>query len=74
MGDRKGRKLGLQVSMILMFVTTFSLGCLPGYNTIGILAPILLTILRLFQGISAGGQLVGSMLFLVGVFIYNQNN
>ena len=66
-GDRKGRKFALQLSMLLMFSATFLLGCLPGYNTIGVFAPLLLTLLRIFQGLSVGGQLVGSMLFLVGM-------
>ena len=69
LGDRKGRKYALQVSMLLMFLATFLLGCLPNYDTIGAFAPILLTILRLFQGLSVGGQLVGSMLFLVGLSV-----
>ena len=37
------------------------LGCLPGYNTIGVFAPILLTLIRMVQGLAVGGQLVGSM-------------
>ena len=53
--------------MLLMFSSTFLLGCLPGYNTIGVLAPLLLTLLRIFQGLSVGGQFVGSILFLVGM-------
>eukprot|EP01083_Nonionella_stella_P001634 4662_1 len=64
-GDKMGRKRALQISMILMFIATFTMGCLPGVATIGVWAPILLTILRLFQGISVGGQLVGSILFIV---------
>ena len=48
-----------------MFLTTFILGVLPGYKKIGVFAPILLTILRCLQGLSVGGQLVGSALFLV---------
>ena len=66
-GDRKGRKVALKLSIMLMVTATFLLGCLPNYDSIGIMAPILLTLLRLFQGLSVGGQLVGSMLFLVGM-------
>lgn len=65
LGDKMGRKLALQVSMAMMFISTFCMGLLPSYNTIGIAAPVILTLLRLFQGLSVGGQLVGSMLFLV---------
>eukprot|EP01084_Bolivina_argentea_P256307 431486_1 len=64
-GDKTGRKRTLQISILLMFITTFTMGCLPTYSVIGIWAPILLTILRLFQGISVGGQLVGSILFIL---------
>ena len=60
-----GRKLALQISMVMMFISTFCMGILPTYHTLNIAAPIILTILRLFQGLSVGGQLVGSMLFLV---------
>ena len=71
LGDKKGRKKALQISMILMFIATFTIGCLPSVSSIGIIAPILLTLLRLFQGISVGGQLVGSILFIVGMFPYH---
>eukprot|EP01084_Bolivina_argentea_P093687 168455_1 len=64
-GDAKGRKYALQLSMILMFIATFSIGCLPTQTTIGIWSPIILIILRLFQGVSVGGQLIGSILFIV---------
>ena len=63
-----GRKLALQISMTLMFISTFTMGCLPSYSSVGFAAPILLTLLRLLQGISVGGQLVGSILFIVGMF------
>lgn len=66
MGDKTGRKRALQISMVMMFSATFVMGCLPTVDTIGIWAPILLTVLRLFQGVSVGGQLVGSILFLIG--------
>lgn len=41
---------------------TFLLGCLPGYNSIGVAAPVLLLVLRLVQGLAAGGQLIGSFI------------
>ena len=66
-GDKMGRKRALQISMIMMFSATFVMGCLPTVDSIGLWAPILLTLLRLFQGISVGGQLVGSILFIVGM-------
>lgn len=73
-GDKKGRKYALQISMILMFFSTFSIGCLPSESSIGIWSPILLLILRLFQGISVGGQLIGSILFIVGLSLFGYQN
>jgi len=63
-GDRFGRKVALQISILLMALPTFCIGCLPNYSQVGLLAPILLTFLRLLQGVSVGGELVGSYAFL----------
>ena len=58
-GDRVGRKQALMLTLILMGSSTFLIGCLPSYQQIGVAAPILLIVLRLFQGFSAGGELAG---------------
>ena len=50
-GDRKGRKFALLVSISAITLVTLAMGLLPTYQTIGILAPVLLIILRLFQGV-----------------------
>jgi MHS family proline/betaine transporter-like MFS transporter len=63
MGDKSGRKIALQVSVMLMAIPTFLISVLPTYAQIGILAPLLLIILRLLQGISVGGELIGSICF-----------
>src|SRR5580692_6737982 len=63
-GDRLGRKRALELSVLLMAVSTTLLGLLPGYATIGVAAPILLTILRMVQGLSVGGEYIGSIAFL----------
>jgi MHS family proline/betaine transporter-like MFS transporter len=63
-GDRLGRKRALEVSVLLMAVSTTLLGFLPGYATIGVAAPLLLTILRMIQGLSVGGEYIGSIAFL----------
>ena len=65
LGDRYGRPLVLKVSVILMGTATFSMGLLPGYATVGATAPILLTLLRLAQGFSVGGEYTGSVVYLV---------
>ena len=64
-GDRTGRKKALTVSILLMALPTFLLGCLPTYATAGVWAPILLTLVRLLQGLSVGGQLVGSFVYII---------
>ena len=60
-GDRLvGRKHALVFSILLITVPSILMGLLPGYNTWGMVSPILLVILRMFQGLSVGGQLAGS--------------
>jgi metabolite-proton symporter len=62
MGDRVGRKSALVATLSLMGVATALMGVLPGYATIGVWAPILLTVLRVLQGIGVGGEWGGSVL------------
>lgn len=54
--DRKGRKAALTLSIMLMMIGTAIIALLPTYETIGLAAPILLTLARLVQGLSAGGE------------------
>jgi metabolite-proton symporter len=61
-GDRVGRKATLVTTLMLMGVGTFLIGVLPTHASIGIAAPILLTVLRLIQGIGVGGEWGGSVL------------
>src|SRR5918998_812271 len=63
-GDRVGRKKALELSVLLMAVPTTVVGVLPGYDRIGIAAPIALTLVRMLQGMSVGGELIGSISFL----------
>jgi MFS family permease len=58
-GDRWGREYAVNLSIWLMVIPSVLIGCLPGYAQIGYLAPLLLMGLRIFQGISAGGQFSG---------------
>jgi MFS family permease len=55
-GDRYGRKRVLILTVTMMGVSTFLVGCLPSYNSIGLWAPALLVVLRLMQGFSASGE------------------
>ena len=64
-GDKLGRKSTLIASIITMSIPTFAIGLLPTFEQIGVLAPILLVIIRLVQGIAIGGEFTGSMVYLV---------
>ncbi len=64
-GDAKGRKPALFLTIALMAIGTALIGILPTYRSIGIWAPILLVVARIFQGFSAGGEWGGSASFLV---------
>ncbi|WP_409055134.1 MFS transporter [Streptomyces sp. SYP-A7185] len=63
-GDRIGRKPMLVITLLIMGVTTCLIGALPTYAQIGVWAPILLTLLRVFQGIAVGGEWGGSVLMI----------
>ncbi|MFC7583593.1 MFS transporter [Nonomuraea antimicrobica] len=61
-GDRTGRKSMLVVSLLVMGLSTVAIGLLPGYAAIGVLAPVLLVLLRFTQGIGLGGEWGGAAL------------
>src|SRR5215475_249359 len=64
-GDRLGRRAALTFSVTAMAIPTFLIGLLPDHHAIGLLAPIGLTLLRVVQGLSVGGEYTSSMVFLV---------
>lgn len=64
-GDKRGRKQALVLSVILMAFSTVGLGLLPTHAAIGVAAPFLLTAMRLIQGVSVGGELTTSISFIV---------
>src|SRR6476469_3598491 len=63
-GDKIGRKKLLVLSLLLMGGATFAMGLLPTYATVGVAAPILLTLLRLVQGFALGGEWGGAVLIV----------
>lgn len=64
-GDRIGRKTVLILTLLIMGVATFMIGLLPTYAGVGIWAPIMLLVLRVFQGIGIGGEWGGAVLMAV---------
>ena len=64
-GDTHGRKAALMVTIMSMAFGTVLVGVLPGYASIGVVAPVLLVVARLIQGFSAGGEWGGSTAFMV---------
>ena len=63
-GDRVGRKKTLVVALMMMGVATTLIGFLPTYQSIGVMAPLLLVVLRFVQGLAIGGQWGGAMLLV----------
>src|SRR5579864_1018818 len=63
--DRRGRKAGLTLSIAMMMVGTTLMALTPGYASIGLAAPVLITLARLLQGFSVGGEFGSSVAFLM---------
>ena len=65
LGDKYGRRVVLMLTLIMMGASTTLIGVLPTYEVIGVAAPVLLILLRVLQGISAGGEWGGAVLMAV---------
>jgi MFS-type transporter involved in bile tolerance (Atg22 family) len=63
-GDLVGRKHTFLITILIMGLATFGVGILPGYDTIGIAAPIILVVLRLLQGLALGGEYGGAATYV----------
>ena len=64
LGDLVGRKYTFLITILLMGFSTFVVGILPGYNSIGIAAPVILIALRLVQGLALGGEYGGAATYV----------
>lgn len=64
LGDLVGRKYTFMLTLLLMGGSTFLIGCIPGYETIGFLAPLLVLVLRLLQGLALGGEYGGAATYV----------
>ena len=64
LGDLIGRKYTFMVTLLLMGGATFLIGCVPAYETIGFMAPLLVLILRLLQGLALGGEYGGAATYV----------
>ncbi|WP_052460712.1 MFS transporter [Microbacterium gorillae] len=60
LGDKFGRRNIMILTLLVMGISTFLIGCLPTFNAVGVLAPTLLVLMRLCQGLSVGGELSGA--------------
>ncbi len=63
-GDRIGRKYSFLIALVLMGVATFLIGCIPTFEKIGWLAPVLLLICRIMQGLAISGEYAGAVIYV----------
>ncbi len=64
LGDKYGRQRILSITIVIMSLSTFGIGLIPGYETIGIWAPVLLLVCKMAQGFSVGGEYTGASIFV----------
>jgi len=64
LGDLIGRKYTFLLTLVIMGLSTFLIGCIPGYESIGFAAPLLVLVLRLLQGLALGGEYGGAATYV----------
>src|SRR5258708_38427035 len=64
LGDLVGRKFTFMLTLIMMGAATFLVGCIPSYSTLGILAPVLIVLMRAIQGLALGGEYGGAATYI----------
>ncbi len=64
LGDKIGRKFTFMLTLLLMGLSTFAIGIIPGYGSIGMWAPVLVLLLRLLQGLALGGEYGGAAIYV----------
>jgi MFS family permease len=64
LGDLVGRKYTFLITILIMGMSTFLVGCLPSYETIGFIAPVTLIVLRMLQGLALGGEYGGAAIYV----------
>src|SRR5260221_9474413 len=64
LGDLIGRKYTFLLTLVLMGGSTFLIGCVPGYESIGFAAPVIVLVLRLLQGLALGGEYGGAATYV----------
>jgi len=64
LGDKQGRAKTLRFSILMICLPTLLIGCLPTYNQVGLSAAVLLSLIRIWQGISIGGEYTGNIIYI----------
>lgn len=68
LGDKYGRKITLMITIFIMTFSTMAIGIAPTYNDVGLIAPLMITALRMLQGLSVGGEGIGATTFVIESF------